>query len=96
MTRRKIPKFKEQTPERLAALVNTCTEVLDSSVSVVQDDQGRLTFTYPASKHGHRLTAFPWDVSHDGQELWKFQLDNIDSSPIGTLEPLMICGLLHF
>jgi hypothetical protein len=96
MTRRKVPEFKAQTPEQLAALANSCRECLDSPVSVTQDEQGRLTFTYPASKHGHQLTAIPWDTSHDGQHLWKFQLDDLESSPIGTLEPLMICGLLHF
>ena len=95
MTRRKVPEFKAQTPEQLAALANSCRECLDSPVSVTQDEQGRLTFFIPPNSF-RQLTAMPWDTSHDGQQLWKFHLDDLESSPIGTLEPRMICGLLHF
>lgn len=85
-----------KTAQELEILSKTCSQVLDSTVKVSQEKDGSLIFIYPASKHGHQVRAIPWDQSHDGQDLWQYRLDDLAMFPIGTLEPLMICGLLHF
>jgi hypothetical protein len=93
------------TKERLEELRESCCGVAhsnwDAQVTVAQDENGVLTFELIPEDEDEvsaTVTASPFGEASDGRELWLFKAEDVEyepgTEPVGTLVPVMICGLL--